>query len=337
LCGIQLFSGRALGNLDPAPWTNVAQKTSATNIKNAQVPDPSWEWAWKDWVVNHQEGVDGDGWEYSFAFHKFSWHGPSWWNSFVRRRAWIRKRVRKHSSYQGQEDHMLSSDYFTIHPAQERSRSRASTRDGSAQNRHSVNQISRREVEEDVVMDDIHDIAGLMSALKFSRIDREKMEAIENFIEHDGDELYFLRDRVHEIMGMFIFQASRRLLLSHLSRIFNEAVEEQKRDADSGKEPDPAKKRRLENLEAVLGHADEEVRRLEFWSDIKDIAEQGEAKGAVDERQGWDKTWVGLDLSAPEDVITDKGLPGAADCRKREGNGTAISYTKMDKGKGRAN
>lgn len=47
LCTIPLFSGRALGNLDPSPWTNIAQKTSATNITNAQVPDPSWEWAWK--------------------------------------------------------------------------------------------------------------------------------------------------------------------------------------------------------------------------------------------------------------------------------------------------
>jgi hypothetical protein len=205
MCGIPLFSGRALGNLDPSPWTNVAQKTSATNITNAQVPDPSWEWAWKEWSVNHQEEVDEDGWEYSFAFSKkFSWHGPSWWNSFVRRRAWIRKRIKKHTGYQVQEAHMLNSDYFTIHPAQDRSRSRASTMDGSLKNRYSITQLAKREMDDDIVVEDIHDIASLMHALKFARIDREKMEAVESFIRHGGDErsysriLFFPLRRSHE-------------------------------------------------------------------------------------------------------------------------------------------
>lgn len=52
-----MFSGQALGNLDPAPWTNIANKTSATSISNAQVPDPSWEWAWPEWIINHDDGV----------------------------------------------------------------------------------------------------------------------------------------------------------------------------------------------------------------------------------------------------------------------------------------
>jgi hypothetical protein len=337
MCGIPLFSGRALGNLDPSPWTNVAQKTSATNTTNAQVPDPSWEWAWKDWSVNHQEEVDEEGWEYSFAFSKkFSWHGPSWWNSFVRRRAWIRKRVKKHTGYHVQEGHMLNSDYFTIHPAQERSRSRASTIDGSLKNRYSVTQLAKREMDDVIVVEDIRDIASLMQALKFARIDREKMEAVESFIKHGGDELYYLRERMHDIMGLFIFQASRRLLLSHLLKIFDEAVDEQKKSADSEKEPDPAKQRRLDNLEAAVQHADEEVKKLEFWSDVKDMAERGETKGAVDASQGWDKTWIGLDHSAPKDVISNRDLPGTDDCKKGEGNGTAILDSKKGKGKGKA-
>jgi hypothetical protein len=323
--------------LDPSPWTNAAQKTSPTNITNAQVPDPCWEWAWKDWSINHQEEVDQDGWEYSFAFSKkFSWHGPSWWNSFVRRRAWIRKRVKKHTGYHVQDAHMLNPEYFTIHPAQDRSRSRPSTMDGSSKNRYSITQLAKREMEEENVVEDIHDIGSLMEALKFARIDREKIEAVESFIEHGGDELYYLRERMHDIMGMFIFQASRRLLLSHLLKIFNEAVDEQKRDADSKKEPDPSKQRRLENLKAALQHADEEVKKLEFWSDIKHMAEKGETKGAVDEFQGWDKTWIGLDHSAPKDVISDRDLPGADNCNGEEGNGTAMSNSNMGKGKEKA-
>jgi len=337
LCGMPLFSGAALGNLDPSPWTNIAQKTSPTNITNAQVPDPSWEWAWKEWSINHTDEVDEDGWEYSFAFaHFFSWHGPSWWNSFVRRRAWIRKRVKKHVGYRANEAHVLNSDYFTIHPAIDRSRSRASTRDGSFLNRYSVTQLAKREMEESIVVEDISDIASLMAALKFSRIDREKMEAVENFLTNGGDELYYLRDRMHDIMGIFIFQASRRLLLTHLLKIFNDALEEQKKDEEGEKEPDPAGKRRVDNLEAALKYADEEVKRLEFWSDVKDMAEKGDTKSAVDESQGWGKGWSGLDDSGPKDVISNRELPGIGNCeRKDEGNGTAI-LSSSEKGKGKA-
>jgi hypothetical protein len=329
LCGMPLFSGRALGWLDPSPWTNVAQKTSATNITNAQVPDPSWEWAWAEWSINHSDEVDDDGWEYSFAFsNKFSWHGASWWNSFVRRRAWIRKRVKRLAGYHIQADHMLNAEYFTVHPAPHRSRSRASTLEQPLKNRYSITQLARREMEYPIV-EDICDIASLMLALKLSRIDREKMEAVESFIKNGSDELYYLRERIHAIMGMFIFQTSRRLMLSHLLGIFNEASDEQKTNADPETGLDPGKQIRLNNLKAAIQHADEEVKKLEFWSDIKDMADKGETKGAVDKSQGWDESWTGLDHSGPEDVISDRDLPS---------NGTTIlaASETSEKGKGKA-
>lgn len=326
LCGIPLFSSKALGGLDAAPWTNIAQKPSATDIHNAQPPDPSWKWAWEDWHINHSDEVDDDGWEYSFAFgKKISWHGPTWWNSFVRRRAWTRKRVKKQVGYKANDAHMPNPNYFTINPAEDRSRSRASTMEGSATNRYSISSVARREMGDDIVVEDIHDIDSLMRALRFSRIDREKMEAVENFIEHGGDDLYYLRDHMHEIMRMFIFQASRRLLLTHLLKIFNEASEEQKHISANEKDVAAVKKRRLENLEAAVKHADEEVKKLEFWSDVKDIAENGQTKGALDESQGWDKSWAGLDRSGPKDVTLDKKVAGTDNCEKGKGNGMAIS------------
>ncbi|TVY64305.1 Meiotically up-regulated protein [Lachnellula suecica] len=330
LCGIPLFASKALGNLDPAPWTNSAQKTSATDITNAQVPDPSWTWAWKDWSVNHEEGMDEDGWEYSFAFAKqFSWHGPRWWNSFVRRRAWIRKRVKKGAGYEAPEAHRLNSDYFTIHSAVDRSHSRTSSQDAK---RLSAAQIASREMEEEILAEDITDIGSLMKALRFARIDREKMEAVENFIKNGGDDLYYLQEKMHDIMRTFIFQASRRLLLTHLLKIYNEAVEKQK-ETDG----DDISKRRIDNLEAALKHADEEVQKLEFWSDVKDMAEKGHTKGAVDESQGWDSKWTGLDDSGPKDVISNREQPGFDDCKDGEGNGTAILEDKTsEKGKGKA-
>ena len=337
LCGMPLFSSKALGNLDPSPWTNSALKTSATNPTNAQVPDPSWEWAWKSWSINHSDVVDDDGWEYSFAFAKaFSWHGPTWWNSCVRRRAWIRKRVKRHMGYRVSEAHMLNSDYFTIHPAEVRSRSQASTLEGSSRHRHSVMSLAKREVDEEII-EDIRDIGSLMRVLRFARIDREKMEAVESFVKHGGEDLYFLREKMHDIMHMFIFQASRRLLLTHLLKTFNDASEQQKLILAGDKEVDPAVQRRLDNLEAAVKHADEEVKKLEFWSDVKDMAEKGHTKGAVDESQGWDQSWIGLDDSGPKDVISSKHRPGLDSCKTGEGNGTEIdNVSANDKGKGKA-
>jgi hypothetical protein len=313
LCGRALFSSKALGAADFPPWTNAAQKPSATNITNAQVPDPSWEWAWKEWVINHSDGVDEDGWEYSFAFSKknfWSWHGPKWYNSFVRRRVWIRKRVKKNSGYLVQEAHRLNSDYFTIHPAMSPCIS-PSNSPSMSDGRFSIGQLARQDFEDDVDREDIRDIGQLMKALKLSRIDREKTEAVENFIKNGGDDLHYLKDYMHEIMSQFIFQASRRSLLAHLSTQFDEETRRCKENAEDDKE-NMTEKRRIADLEAALKAADEEVKSLEFWSDTKDMAEQGETKGAVDESQGWDRTkWTGLDNSGPKDVISDRDLAGA--------------------------
>jgi hypothetical protein len=337
LCGIPLFSKKALGGLDHPPWTNVAHKPSATDITNAQVPDPSWEWSWKEWSINHDEQVDEDGWEYAFAYGKaFSWHGPSWWNSFVRRRVWIRKRAKKHAQPKVQEAHMLNEDYFTIHPVTERSRSR-STNGRTLTLRYSVSALAKQEMEETPVLEDLTDVPSLMKALKLARIDREKLEAVENFVEHGEDELYYLREKMHEVMGMFIFQASRKLLLEHLLKLLNEASEAQREHVEGKKDPDPAKVRRLDNLEAVVKHADEEVKRLEFWSDVKDIAESGVTKGALDEDQGWDDSkWTGLDRSGPADVISQQNAIGKEDCPDEELNGNAAAPQPDEKGKGKA-
>ena len=333
LCGIPLFSAQALWGLDPGPWMNAALKPSATDITNAQVPDPAWQWAWKEWVVNRQDGLDDDGWEYSFAFPKqFSWHGPHYWNSFVRRRAWIRKRVKRQSGYQEHEEGM-NGEYFAIRPPS-RSKSRASSPEGSRRYRSSM-QSSRRELGEEAMTGDIVDIPSLMHVLRCCRIDREKMEAVENFIEHGEEELYHLRGRMHDIMRMFIFQASRQLLLAHLLQIFNEALDAHEAEEEVDKETDPRKQKRLGHLAEAVRHANEEVKKLEFWSDVKVIAESGATKGPVDGAQGWGEKWIGLDRSGPEDVISNRKRPGLDNCEDGEENGTEILSSPAS-GKGKA-
>ncbi|KAB5554560.1 hypothetical protein GE09DRAFT_1121495 [Coniochaeta sp. 2T2.1] len=294
LCGIPLFASKALGNLDPPPWTNFAHKPSPTDITTAQPPDPSWEWAWPEWKVNHDEDADADeeGWEYSFAFHRrFSWHGPKWWNSFVRRRVWIRKRVKKDSGYVQEDPGMLNAQYFAVRPA--------SASVGSA----SVAKSQNGDIE-DVEQPDIEDVASLLRAMRASRIDREKIEAIDNYLEHAADDFARLEREMHEIMSLFVFQASRRLLLTRMAHIYDQTTK-----LIEGGDSSEKLKEKSKNLTAAIRHADEEVRRLEYWSDIKEMVVEGETKGAMDHCEGWDERWQGLDSSGPTEPAAPEEGP----------------------------
>lgn len=152
-----------------------------------------------------------------------------------------------------------------------------------------------------------------MKVLRICRIDREKMEAVESFIKHGGEELHYLTkpEHMHEIMNMFIFQASRRILLARLMKEFEESggeVDEGNKEEGDEIEGDSASmkhRQRAKNLEAALKAADEEVKRLEYWSDVRRMAEKGETIGAVDDEKGWDGNWEGLDGSGPKDAKFD--------------------------------
>lgn len=301
-CGIPLFSSKALGQLDPPNWTNAAHKPSPTSIETAQVPDPSWSWAWAEWHINRDDGVDEDGWEYSFMFSKiFSWHPARWYNSCVRRRAWTRKRVKKDAELN--DPHMLNAEYFTVGPSAE-TKSRTSSRFSRASrasrtNMSVVSWMSANTGEKP----DIEDIETLMVILRSSRLDREKLEAVHNFLEHGEEELGHLEHKMHDIMALFVFQASRRALLFDLNQVYEQTLDEIKKN-DTGR-----LQRRSNRLKAAIRHADEECRRLEYWSDVKKVVREGAAKTATDEDKGWDEGWRGVDNSGPPEPDTSSGGP----------------------------
>lgn len=290
-CGIPLFSPKALGQLDPPNWTNFAHKPSPTSIHTAQVPDPSWVWSWPEWHINKDEGVDENGWEYSFMFAKmFSWHLPRWYNSCVRRRAWTRQRIKRDP--ESNDPHMLNTEYFTVRRSVETDRSggKASSRHSRHSHSPSVSSWVSAEAGE---KPDIEDIDTLMAILTRSRIDREKIEAVENFLQNGGDDLLHLQHRMHDIMAIFVFQASRRILLSKLNEVFEETQQALKEN-DTGK-----LQRRSNNLKGAIRHADEECRRLEYWSDVKKLVKEGKATTATDKCEGWTEDWRGVDQSGP--------------------------------------
>ncbi|KAI8376065.1 uncharacterized protein BYT42DRAFT_546794 [Radiomyces spectabilis] len=93
---------RGLLQFDPSPWCDADMRYTPMDPKTYQLPDPTWEWVSKDWMVDMTDDVDEDlkmtygaGWQYALKFHGAAWHGNyKHFRSFVRRRRWIRLRHR---------------------------------------------------------------------------------------------------------------------------------------------------------------------------------------------------------------------------------------------------
>ncbi|KAF8471177.1 hypothetical protein BDZ91DRAFT_515670 [Kalaharituber pfeilii] len=325
-CGIPLFSSRSLLNFDPSSWQTRDFKDSPVSILDKQCPDPSWEWAWKTWYVDMTADVDDQGWMYSFSFNPyFSWHGNHvWFHSFVRRRRWLRKRVKVRPggelpSPNGDEAHGLNPDYFTIHSQQKHGGPGSTAAASWRMLRQSASvggagwggNADDNEHEEE---EEITDVPQLMKRLRKCTLDREKIRAIDRFVEEGGVEITYLVERMPSLMSLLIFQDSRRKLLAHLNSAYYKAEEAFTRDWSTADEshvstsptlPTPYSaeskrrqdERRLEALKEAVKVADQEVKKLEFWSDIKEVVVQGHSSGG----QGkWGEGWDGVDKSGPE-------------------------------------
>ncbi|KAF2201818.1 hypothetical protein GQ43DRAFT_19939 [Delitschia confertaspora ATCC 74209] len=259
----------------------------AVNITNAQVPDPSWVWEWKSWYVDMSDDVDEEGWQYSFYFHKFAWHGSHpWFHSFVRRRRWLRKRVKQHLPPRTKDNReRLFGETFSI---------------GTSLARTNTAALSPMSSDESGSTDEeIRDVPTLMKCLKNAAIDREKIAAINKFVNEGGEELHYLAEQIPTIMKMLIFQDSRRQLLTTLMRTFDAAQEHRDEHKRRGEPEDEVEERRINNLLKAVEAADAACKRLEYWSDIRKLAVDGTADEATDTSHGWDHRWEGLDNSGP--------------------------------------
>lgn len=186
--GIPLFSANALWNLrvDQAPWVDAKFKRSPVNITNAQVPDPSWVWEWKSWYVDMSQDVDEEGWQYSIWFRGAAWHGNHpWFHSFVRRRRWLRKRVKQKLPPKSKNNkERLFGETFSIGTTVVRALA------GSA------GPASNEDTTATSFDDEIRNVPALLQRLKRAAIDREKIVLINRFIEEGGEELYYLAEQV---------------------------------------------------------------------------------------------------------------------------------------------
>jgi hypothetical protein len=185
--GLPLFSSRALWNLkiDQSPWVDAKFKPSPVNITNAQVPDPSWVWEWKSWYVDMSHDVDEEGWQYSLWFRGAAWHGNHpWFHSFVRRRRWLRKRVKQKLPPKSKINERLFGDTFSVGTTLARALTSP------------TGQSSSQDSGESSFDDEVKNVPTLMAKLKKAAIDREKIVFINRFIEDGGEELHYLAEQV---------------------------------------------------------------------------------------------------------------------------------------------
>ncbi|WBW70764.1 dysferlin-like membrane trafficking protein Mug65 [Schizosaccharomyces osmophilus] len=197
-CGAVYFSEKSLLNFDPAPWVDGNFKASPVNIKTATCPDPSWEWVWQRWYVDMNGDVDESGWQYGFSFGFSNWNGrPISLQSFVRRRRWIRQRKKTECL---RDDPRLMNDYFTI------SSSYAVTKPPiRTQHTGSLSAITDTEEEE------VATIPSLLQSLQNSRIDREKLETLQKFLQSAiSPDINYLINMKEKVIKSFVYESSCR-------------------------------------------------------------------------------------------------------------------------------
>ncbi|KAG8529447.1 uncharacterized protein KY384_006084 [Bacidia gigantensis] len=269
-CGIPLYSSNSLLNFDPAGWQTSTFQDSPVDITNAQVPDPSWRWDWRNWYVDMSYDVDEEGWQYSFSFgNQFAWHGNHpWYHSYARRRRWLRKRVKTdtHRGKSTKEAHRLNADYFTIHP-QTRNRSRDSSADRANTYRSSLTDAHQAVSEGDDALGEIGDIAALLAALKRAIVDREKIAAVKAFLSQGGDELFYLAQTMPTIRSDFVHQTSQRQLQNVLLQTLQEVTRSEEDEQDADKQA--ANKRKIDNILKAIHAGGIHSNDVDFWGRLR--------------------------------------------------------------------
>lgn len=191
----------------------------------------------------------------------------------------MRKRRPTGTRIGAEKGHELTAEYFTIHPQTLRPESQIlSPTRTSEQGRR----VRKAEAEIGIADMEITDIASLLVALRRASLDREKLLAVRKFLDEGGDELFYLGDHMGDVMRQFIYQSSRRQLLSDLlsrhSTTHGEREDLNAHDHRNGETEELAEHKRkvqhAENLHKAIKAAEIEVKGLEYWSDVKSMADE---------------------------------------------------------------
>jgi hypothetical protein len=92
-------------------------------------------------------------------------------------------------------------------------------------------------------------------------------------------------------MSLLVFQSSRLHLLASLKHRFSVAAAHRDEHVKRGEPEDEHEKKSIDNLLRAVEAADEQCKRLEFWSDFRSVAQDGGVLGAADHSHKVDHEW----------------------------------------------
>lgn len=105
-------------------------------------------------------------------------------------------------------------------------------------------------------------------------------------------------------MSLLIYQTSRQQLLENLLERIDSAKSHRDEHNTSGKPEGDSERRKIDGMVAAAEVAERQVKRLEYWSDLRDMAREGKLDAATDDSRGWGQEWTGLDTSGPDSRVT---------------------------------
>jgi hypothetical protein len=107
-----------------------------------------------------------------------------------------------------------------------------------------------------------------------------------------------------KIMSYFFYDSSCRRLLAILTDSIKAAKTHREEHAQRNEPEDDNESRKIESLLQAAKSVDEECKKLQYWSDVRDLAKTGRTVIAEDELPGLDHELKGLDTSGPPDDNT---------------------------------
>jgi hypothetical protein len=95
--------------------------------------------------------------------------------------------------------------------------------------------------------------------------------------------------QMSDIMSLLVFQGSRQQLLSILMNKIDAAKAHRDEHKTRNEPEDEAEGRYIDNVLKAFEAADDHSKRLEYWSDLRELSRKGEVSGPA--KQAWSHGW----------------------------------------------
>src|ERR1700760_3920448 len=116
-----------------------------------------------------------------------------------------------------------------------------------------------------------------------------------------------------KIMSYFFYESSCRRLLAILTDSINTAKAHREEHSQRNEPEDENESRKIESLLKAANSVDDECKKLQYWSDVRDLAKNGRTVSATDDLPGLEHESKGLDSGGSPVDNTSTSTVGGED------------------------